>query len=211
MKPLKIQILIDNINSWIIPYAKEFIKKNKLNGHSCKLVHNHQKVLKGDILILLSCEKLFNKLQLNKFNLIVHESDLPRGKGWSPITYQVLEGINRIPITLFEASKKFDGGSYYYKDFIQLSGNELIDEIRKKQAEKSFYLLGKFINNYEKVNAVPQIGKSSFYKRRITEDSVLDINKTIIENFNLLRVVPQARRRFYDRIFLALMIILGLL
>ena len=29
--------------------------------------------------------------------------------------------------------------------------------------------------------------------------------------FNLLRVVPQARRRFYDRIFLALMIILGLL
>jgi rhamnosyltransferase len=28
--------------------------------------------------------------------------------------------------------------------------------------------------------------------------------------FNLLRVVPQARRRFYDRIFLALMIIFGL-
>jgi rhamnosyltransferase len=38
-----------------------------------------------------------------------------------------------------------------------------------------------------------------------------NLTKTgVTSRFNLLRVVPQARRRFYDRIFLALMIIFGL-
>ena len=33
-----------------------------------------------------------------------------------------------------------------------------------------------------------QIGKSSFYKRRYPEDNSLNFNKSIRENFNLLRI-----------------------
>ena len=46
----------------------------------------------GGILCLLGCEKKFNALHLNTHNLVVHESDLPFGKGMSPFTWQVVEG-----------------------------------------------------------------------------------------------------------------------
>jgi methionyl-tRNA formyltransferase len=30
----------------------------------------------------------------------VHESALPQGQGWSPMTWQILEGASPIPVTL---------------------------------------------------------------------------------------------------------------
>ena len=190
---LKIQILVDNNRSWIIPYVNLFIDKLSAKGVSCNLVNDHIKIIRGDILILLSCEKIFKNLKLNKYNLVIHESDLPYGKGWSPLTYQVIEGKNKIPITIFEASKKIDSGKYYFKDYIFLDGNELICQIREKQAEKTFELIEKFIKNYKNIKKKSQEGESSFYKKRNQENSKLDLNKSIKENFNLLRVVDNEK------------------
>ena len=109
-----IQLLVDNKNSWIIPYASKLRDDiiSKFN-YEVTLINEHDDVKKGNILCLLSCENIFNKLDLNDFNLVVHESNLPKGKGWSPLTWQVIEGKNRIPITLFEAVEKVDAGRIY--------------------------------------------------------------------------------------------------
>lgn len=190
---LKIQLLIDNINSWILPYAESYIKVLSKKGFISKILNNHLEVENGDILILLSCEKKFTDLSKNKNNLVVHESDLPMGKGWSPLTHQVLEGKNKIPVTLFEADKSFDGGKIYFKKFIDLNGDELIDELREKQAQMTFYLIDKFLRERSDIIGVKQKGKETFYQRRNPSHSELDINKSILENFNLLRVVDNQR------------------
>ena len=39
---------------------------------------------------------------------MIHESDLPHGKGWSPIQWQILEGSDSITITLLDAEDKVD-------------------------------------------------------------------------------------------------------
>jgi|TARA_B110000263_G_C15305468_1_gene510130 methionyl-tRNA formyltransferase len=190
---LKIQLLVDNKTSWIIPYVKSFKKKLIKKGFSSNLIHEHKNVISGDILVLLSCERIFKNLKLNRYNLVIHESNLPHGKGWSPLTYQVLEGKNKIPITLFEASTNIDTGGYYYKDEIFLHGNELISEIREKQAKKTFLLLEKFIYDYKKVVKMNQKGISTFYKKRTLNDSQLNENNSIVKNFNLLRVVDNEK------------------
>ncbi len=190
---LKIQLLIDNINSWILPYAESYSKVLSKKGFISKILNNHLEVENGDILILLSCEKKFTDLSKNKNNLVVHESDLPMGKGWSPLTHQVLEGKNKIPVTLFEADKSFDGGKIYFKKFIDLNGDELIDELREKQAQMTFYLIDKFLRERSDIIGVKQKGKETFYQRRNPSHSELDINKSILENFNLLRVVDNQR------------------
>ena len=87
---MKIQILVDNPNSWIISYTNELINTIKLKfGYSPVLLHDHKEVVAGELLFLLSCEKIFKALHLNKHNLVVHESDLPKGKGWSPVTWRI--------------------------------------------------------------------------------------------------------------------------
>ena len=151
----------------------------------------HTDIIQGDILILLSCQSIFKKLHLNKHNLVIHESDLPKGKGFSPLTWQIIEGKDQIPIALFEANEKIDSGKIYFKDIIKLKGHELIDEIRKKQATATFNLIEKFLK--KEPEGMVHKGAESFYERRDKEDSELDIKKTLIENFNLLRVVDNER------------------
>tara|TARA_B100001057_G_scaffold499186_1_gene608891 strand:- start:2648 stop:3280 length:633 start_codon:yes stop_codon:yes gene_type:complete len=189
----KIQILIDNSKSWMNNYAKDFVQELKEYGYFCSLIDDHKKVLSGDLLIILSCENIFKRLNLNKFNIVVHESDLPIGRGWSPLTHQILEGKNQITVTLFEASETVDNGPYYLKKKISFKGNELVNEIRKKQAEITFNLIKEFLKRYPKIKKKPMIGKGTYYKRRLPEDSEIDIEKSIKKNFNLLRVVDNEK------------------
>jgi len=104
-------------------------------------------------------------------------------------TFILVEGEKKIPIVLFEASEKIDEGDIYIKKYLSFEGHELHDEIREKQAQKTIELCLQFLDGYEKLEAKKQKGKSTFYKKRTPIDSELDINKTIEEQFNLLRIV----------------------
>lgn len=83
-----------------------------------------------------------------RHNLVVHESDLPRGKGWSPLTWQILEGYNRIPVTLIEAEEKVDSGVIYAKELLDFQGHELVDELSTEQAKATLRLCEKFVHEY---------------------------------------------------------------
>ena len=93
---MNITILTDNPNSWIIPYVNQ-LKDHLINLHfNVTHITNHGDIKKGDIMFILSCEKILPKEKLNfhEHNIVVHPSKLPEGKGWSPLAWQVLEGKN---------------------------------------------------------------------------------------------------------------------
>ena len=188
-----VQLLVDNPNSWIIPYVvqlkNEIIKKFNF---SVNLVYKHEDVVRGEVLCLLSCEKIFKKLNYNNYNLVIHESDLPYGKGWSPLTWQVLEGKNEIPLTLFEAAESIDSGEIYVKEYLKLNGSELLPEIKDQQGKITIKLILLFLEKFP-MKGKKQVGDSTFYDRRKAEDSKLDTSKSIKEQFNLLRVCDNNR------------------
>ena len=73
----------------------------------------------------------------NRHNLVVHESPLPTGTGWSPLTWQILEGTNQIQVVLFGAANEVDSGKIYLQEVLEFAGHELIDELQKAQAEST--------------------------------------------------------------------------
>ncbi len=193
-----IQLLTSGIDSWIIPYGKKLQEMLIAKGHVCKYLIGDEKVENGDIVIFLSYEKIFHQLSLNKHNLVIHESDLPKGRGMSPLTWQILEGSNKIPITLLEATEKVDAGVIYKRDFIVLEGHELLSEIKDKQGWATINLVIWFIENYpHSSQGQHQIGTPSFYKRRTAVDSKLDIERSISDQFDLLRVCDNNRYPAY--------------
>lgn len=194
---MKIQILCDSPSSWMIPYAKVLEEKVRLKGHDVVLIYDQDDVEEGDILFLLSCEQIFRKLPLNKHNLVAHSSDLPKGKGWSPLTWQIIEGKMKIPVTLFEAIASVDAGPIYKQENIVLDGTELIEELRLKQANVIEKLILSFLHEYPNNVAVEQEGESTFYPKRNKIDSQLDPERSIAEQFNLLRVVDNERYPAY--------------
>ena len=195
-KFLSISIVSDK-DSWINDYISKFIDRIAKNKHFVSWEHNIKKVQHGDICFLLGCGQLMSKkvMNRNKINLVVHESSVPSGKGWSPLTWQILEGKNRIPITLLEVADKVDSGKIYLQDEIVFEGHELIDELRTVQANRTFKLCGKFIDKFPFIleEGKVQEGKSSFYKKRGPEDSEIDVESTISKSFNLLRIVDNKR------------------
>jgi methionyl-tRNA formyltransferase len=140
---------------------------------------------------MLNAEQLAH----HRHNLVVHESALPQGQGWSPMTWQILEGANFIPITLFEAVTNLDAGPIHLQQQITLQGHELVDEWRTLQARASFELCLVWFDSHHKVikEAKPQYGEVSHYPRRRPNDSRLDPELSLAEQFNLLRVVDNQR------------------
>lgn len=183
--------ILTSKESWITPYAKNFVKLLNSKNYLSKLFFDYSEIpLKYKIVFVISYFKIIKKEELKKHrhNLVVHESNLPEGKGWSPLFWQILEGKNKIPIVLFEAVEKVDAGKIYIKDFMVLKGTELHNEIRKTQAKKTFSLCLKFLKQYKNLKPKEQSGNETFYTKRTPTDSKLDINKSIKEQFNLMQI-----------------------
>ncbi|MFZ5589814.1 MAG: methionyl-tRNA formyltransferase [Pseudomonadota bacterium] len=130
-----------------------------------------------------------------RHNLVVHASDLPKGKGWSPASWQILAGAGRIPVTLFEAVDAVDAGPIYLQEWLDLDGTELLDEWRGMLAKATINLVRSFVAQYPDVLkfAREQLGEPSFYPRRRDKDSELTPTKTLAEQFNHLRIVDNER------------------
>jgi UDP-2,4-diacetamido-2,4,6-trideoxy-beta-L-altropyranose hydrolase len=189
-----IAILSDR-TSWMNEYIHELLMEWLIAGHRVLWVHDQKELRSGDFCFYLSCGQIVpaETLSLFRHNLVVHESDLPRGKGWSPLTWQILEGRNRIPVTLFEAAETVDSGVIYEQEWLEFEGHELIEELRQMQGAKTLELCTRFLYDYPTCTPTPQSGVASFYRRRIPADSRLDPDKTIREQFNLLRIVDNER------------------
>ena len=196
---MNITILVDNPNSWAIPYAHELVPQLTENNHQVELVPRAEDIMEGDIVFFLSCERIVPTqiLTRNKHNLVIHASNLPHGKGWSPLAWQILEGKNEIPITLFEAVEKVDSGPIYFQDVIRLQGHELNDEVKEMQGKKTVELALRFVNSYPAVLGRDQEGPESFYPRRTPKDSEADVDNSLRELFNQFRVADNKRYPIY--------------
>lgn len=196
-KPTKQIQIISDVSSWINDHLPHFTSTLQALGHTVTTAHSPADIQPADITLFLSCGQIVppEKLALSKNNLVVHESDLPQGKGWSPLTWQILEGKHEIPVTLFEAAERVDSGVIYLQTTIKLQGHELVDELRKAQAEATFQLCKQFVLDAEHLiaNAKQQQGEESFYKRRTPKHSEIDPEKSLAEQFDLLRVVDNQR------------------
>jgi RimJ/RimL family protein N-acetyltransferase len=183
--------------SWINAYIPEMLFSLLAEGHQVSWAHDAAVLPPGDICFYMSYGQIVGPELLARYknNLVVHESDLPKGRGWSPLTWQVLDGIDEIPITLLEAALGVDSGDIYLTDTMKFDGTELVDELRTFQVEKTISLCKKFIFNYPEVVSWsrPQEGDSTYYPRRSKENSELDPDKTLRQQFNLLRVVDNEK------------------
>ena len=184
----KICFLLDKNNNWLLHHCKKFVNINK--RHNIKIFYNFRKIFNYDYIFVLGFTKILPDYFLQKNNLImvIHESNLPKGKGFSPVQWQILKNQNKIPICLIEANETVDSGPILAKSSFNLEGNELNEEIRLKQAVATIKIIKKFLKKFPNFSQKKQVGLPTFYKRRYPKDSLLDPNKSLKNNFNLLRI-----------------------
>lgn len=186
-----ITILTDQQDSWFVPYGIKLLGSlNALGRFDVTYIHDQSEVPENnDILFLLSCVKIVKKstLDKSKSNIVVHASDLPAGKGFSPLQWQIREGKSAITLTLFEANEAVDNGPYYFKHSLDLIDTELLPESRNRMAEEIVKMCIKYATQFPDWEPHQQQGTESFYGRLTDKDDELDINKSLSEQMDLIR------------------------
>ena len=196
IKPTRISFVSDK-NSWINNFIPNYI--NSINKTHCSInwLFNIDYLKDGDLCFFIGFHEIVNakNLKKHKRNFVVHESDLPLGKGWSPLTWQIIENRSEIKISLIDVAEKVDSGNIIFQDVMTFQGHELIEELRAIQAKHTFSLIDKVLRheNPVKLKGREQKGKETFYRRRVPADSQLDVKKSIKSQFNLLRTVDDKR------------------
>jgi methionyl-tRNA formyltransferase len=188
---MRIGFLYDPANDWLAHHFPQEAFAGRFAGRYSFEEHRDLAQVEGcAVVFLLGCTRLVPQdfLQRNGLTLVVHESALPKGRGFAPVQWQILEGQSEIPLCLFEATPEADAGDILATGLLRLDGSELYEEIRAKQAAATFEFIQGFLERYPELHRMPQSGEPSRYPRRTPEDSELSVDKTLREQFNLLRI-----------------------
>ena len=188
-KKFKVTFLLDKSNLWFEKKLKNYDFRLN-NKYIFKISKNPNNIKNQNIVFPLSYTRILPEsfLQKNELVLIAHPSKLPKDKGFAPLQYQILRNKNKVYMSLIKAVKEIDAGPIYFQNSFVLNGTELSDEIRNTQGIQLLNIIKKFLIKYPNIKSKKQIGEGNFNKRRYPKDSQLDINKTIKQQFNHLRI-----------------------
>lgn len=191
---MRISVLCSNRAHPVFAYLEQWIRRRQ-SAHEVELVNLAQQLHGGDLLFLISCMEIIKAPVRSRYRhtLVVHASALPEGRGWSPHVWQILGGRSRITVTLLEADDGVDTGDIWAQRDISLEGHELYDEINAKLFGATLELMDFALDNSAAIEPRSQVGTPTYYRKRTPQDSRLDPDKTIAEQFDLLRVADPER------------------
>lgn len=106
----------------------------------------------------------------NRFECVCfHMTDLPFGRGGSPLQNLIMRGVQQTKLTAFKIEKELDAGPIYTKRDLSLDGNA--EEIYLKAASLSWDIIQWIVDN--KPSPVPQKGFVEKFTRRTPKQSVI--------------------------------------
>ena len=198
---MKIFLLCSPAKHPVMSYLQNWKLQMEDTGHQIVMCSRKSQLRTGDILFLISCSEKISEADRQKFRhvLVLHASDLPKGRGWSPHVWDILNGSEFITVSLIEAAENIDTGDVWKKITLPIKKHSLWNEINHILFQGELELMTWAIQNH--ANIVPEVQDVSetptYWPRRTEQDSRLEIEKTIKEQFDLLRICDPDRYPAY--------------
>ena len=114
-----------------------------------------------------------------------HMTDLPYGRGGSPLQNLIVRGHTQTMLTSLKMNEVLDGGPIYYKYPLALKGKA--SEIYLRAAELSWDMINEIIANNPAPKA--QSGPITMFARRVPSQSEIPDNLNIFEVFDYIRML----------------------
>lgn len=193
---MKITLLCTDAEHPVNQYLKAWMGTQQ-GFHDVSLVRSKRDLTTGDILFLVSCSEIIDATVRDKYSttLVLHASDLPKGRGWSPHIWEIVNGAEAITVSLLEAEDKVDSGRIWKKLNVPIPKHALWDEINQLLFEAEIELVNYAVQNFAVASPLVQeaTDEVSYYPKRTPENSRIDVNKSIAEQFDLIRVCDPNR------------------
>lgn len=178
------------VNAWL----ERWLEANR-EAADIRILRDVADLEGGDFLFLISCHQIVKARHRDLFRhtLVLHASNLPQGRGWSPHVWAVVEGADHLTLSLLEAGEGVDTGRIWHQAIIPLEGTELHDEIHAKLFDAELSLMDWALANCDTATPREQEGEPSYYPRRTPADSRIDPARSLADSFDLLRIADPDR------------------
>lgn len=199
---MKITLLCSDASHPVNAHLMRWMQKNN-DRHQIALVRRKSELSSGDILFLVSCSEIIQAVDrlAYKATLVLHASDLPRGRGWSPHIWEIVNGAEQITVSLLEAEDKVDSGRIWKKITFPILKNALWDEINERLFSTEIELIDFAVEAFEWIEPQEQAKEiePTYYRRRTPGDNRIDPCLSIADQFNQIRVCdPQRFPAFFE-------------
>ena len=196
MDLVKITLLCSDPNHPINEYI-ELWEKSKASTLEVSIARRGSQLKGGDILFLISCSEIVSAADRAqyRFSLVLHASDLPKGRGWSPHIWEITQGADVVTLSMIEVEDSVDSGKIWRKMRFVVPKHALWDEINHLLFTSELEMIDYAIQNYGRVRPQVQVGidQATYFPRRTPVDSQINANKSIAEQFDLIRVCDPNR------------------
>ena len=180
--------LIVSSKKWNDEIIKKFILKNK------NFIYHFEKKNLSSTIKRINPKKIFfihysHKVSKNIFKkyecINFHMTDLPFGRGGSPLQNLILRGYKKTKLTAHKMNENLDAGDIYMKRSLSLHGSAKAIYIRSTNL--SLKIICKIIR--EKNKTKKQKGKIILFKRRTPNQSKIDFKKNILGIYDFIRML----------------------
>lgn len=177
-------------------YLKEWVNEVR-DQHNITVAHSRSELTSGDFLFLVSCSDIIKPEDKKNYRhtLVLHASDLPKGRGWSPHIWDLVKGADRIVLCLLEAEEKVDTGRIWLKQAIPIKNTALWDEINNLLFNFEIRLMNEVMSKNEKIEPFQQDPEveATYNRKRTPEDSEVNPELSIADQFDLIRICDPNR------------------
>jgi methionyl-tRNA formyltransferase len=193
---MNITVLCSSPEHPVNAYLEQWADDKRVR-HQIHLVRKRSELPGGDILLLVSCSELIKAEHraMYKHTLVLHASDLPKGRGWSPHIWEIVNGADAITLSLLEAEDRVDSGKIWLKRSIPIKKTDLWYDVNHKLFKTEIDLMNEAVESFGQIQPQPQDASinPTYYERRTPTHSELDPHKTIAEQFDLMRMCDPER------------------
>jgi methionyl-tRNA formyltransferase len=114
-----------------------------------------------------------------------HSTPLPYGRGGSPIQNMVLNGHQSTQVVALRMTNQLDAGPIYLRQEVSLIGGG--EEIFRRIYKMTISMMKELLNYLP--SPIEQAGDITVFTRRNSDDSILEMNKSIEHVFNQIRIL----------------------
>lgn len=193
---LKVSVVCSNPSHPANAYLAAWAQRHR-SDHNIEIVRKKSELTGGDILLLVSCGEIISAKDRASYGvcLVLHASDLPRGRGWSPHIWELAAGATHITLSLLEAEDKVDSGRIWQKVQIPVPRTALWDEINHLLFTAELQLMDFALASYGHIQPQeqPEDVEPTYYRLRTPQDSRIDPEQSLADQFDLIRVCDPHR------------------
>lgn len=198
---MKVDVLCSDPAHPVVAFLNDW--QAACSAHDVALCFALENLRGGDILYLVSCSEIVTAETRARYRevMVLHASDLPNGRGWSPYIWELLSGAEEITMTLLRAEDPVDTGAIWAQRKVDIPRTAVFEEICALlfQAETDLMTQGLTLVAEGASPKQQSDEGATYWPKRSPSDSQIDPAKPLADSFNQIRLAdPQRYPAFFE-------------